>query len=251
MGLEHLLTELFVASRLHGVALESVGVGVHVMVLGEHVRDWEEGGCDSEHDADNNLLIARLVLSKVGDVLSDIVGHLRSGRGSSIVILDHAIMELWGHSDNHMIVVGVEVTTLGHIKTERRRVVVASQQVVWVVDQTWLGSTSLGQIGRPHTHVGVLRLMDGHIWRPDSVMDLTLTEVPLLEEVTAVLLMSWVNLGKVDHCLLEFHLRETLVHEEIVLLVNSTVAALASTGEDLEAATETKKEKALILSYNK
>ena len=82
-------------------------------------------------------------------------------------------------------------------------------------------------------------------------MDLTLSEVPLLEKVTAVLLMSWMDLRKVDHSLLEFHLRETLVHEEIVLLVDSTVAALASTGEDLEAATETKKEKALILSYNK
>ena len=71
-------------------------------------------------------------------------------------------------------------------------------------------------------------------------MDLTLSEVPLLEEVTAVLLMGWVDLGKVDHLLFELHLGETLVHQQIVLLVHGAVAALARAGEHLEAATQTK-----------
>ena len=70
-------------------------------------------------------------------------------------------------------------------------------------------------------------------------MDLTLTEVPFLEEVTAVLLKSWVNLWKVDHSLLELHLRETLVHEQIVLLVHRAVAALARAREHLEASSQT------------
>ena len=74
-------------------------------------------------------------------------------------------------------------------------------------------------------------------------MDLTLTEVPLLEEVTAVLLMGGVDLRKVDHLLLELHLGETLLDEEIVLLVHGTVATLASSGEDFEAATKTKNNK--------
>ena len=248
MGLEHLLTELLVATGLHCVALKSVRVSVDVMVLGEHVRDGQEGCNNSEHDADDDLLIAGLVLTKVRDVLSDVMGHLWGGRGGSIVVLDHTIVELWRHSDDHVIVVWVEVTTLRHIKTERRRVVVTGEKVVGVVDETRLVSTGLGQIGRPHTHVGVLGLMDSHIWRPDSVMDLTLAEVPFLEEVTAVLLMGGMDLGKVDHPLLELHLGETFSDKKIVLLVDGTVAALASTGEDLEATTETKEPKITSVS---
>ena len=125
---------------------------------------------------------------------------------------------------------------------------VTGEKVVGVVDETRLVSTGLGQIGRPHTHVGVLGLMDSHIWRPDSVMDLTLAEVPFLEEVTAVLLMGGMDLGKVDHPLLELHLGETLSDKKIVLFVDGTVAALASTGEDLEATTETKEPKITSVS---
>lgn len=70
-------------------------------------------------------------------------------------------------------------------------------------------------------------------------MDLTLSEVPFLEEVTAILLMRGMDLRKVHHLLLEFHLGETLLHEEIILLVHGSVAALAGSGEDLEAASQT------------
>ena len=243
MGLEHLLAEFLVAARLDSVELEPVRIGVDVVSLGEQVRDGVESSDDSEHHADYDLLVGGLVLAEIGDVLSDIVGHLRGRRGRAILVLDHTVMELRGHSDDHVIVVGVEVATLGHIETERRRVVVTSEQVVGVVDQTRLMSTCLGQLGRPDTHVGVLGLMDGHVWWPDSVMDLTLAVIPLLEEVTSVLLMGRMDLGKVDHLLLELHLLETLVDEEIVLLVHGTVATLASTGEDLETTTKTKKTK--------
>jgi hypothetical protein len=77
-------------------------------------------------------------------------------------------------------------------------------------------------------------------------MDLTLTEVPLLEVVTAVLLMGGVDLGQENHLGTEFLLGETLFDKEIVFLMHSTVAALAGTGEDLEAATETKMLKLII-----
>ena len=147
-------------------------------------------------------------------------------------------MELRRHGDDHVIVVRVEVSTLGDIEAEGRLVVVARQQIVGVVDETWLMGTCLRQLGRPHAHVGVLGLMDSHVWWPDSVMDLTLAVIPFLEEVTTVLLMGWVHLGQVDHLLLELHLGETLVNEQVVFLVHGTVATLASTGEDLEAATQ-------------
>ena len=239
VGLEHLLAELLVAAGLDGVELEPVRVGVHVVGLGEQVRDRVEGGDDGEHHHDDDLLVGGLVLAEVGDVLRDVVGHLRGRRRGAIVVLNHAIVQLRGHSDDHVIVVRVEVTTLRHIETERRLVVVAGQEVVGVVDETGLMGASLGELGRPHAHVGVLGLMDGHVWWPDSVMDLTLSVVPLLEEVTAVLLMGGVDLREIDHASLELHLGETLVDEQIVFLVHGAVATLASTGEDLETTSQT------------
>ena len=80
--------------------------------------------------------------------------------------------------------------------------------------------------------------MHSHVWWPDSVRDSSLAVVPLLEEVRAVLLMSWMDLASEDHPLGEFVLLETLVDEEIVLLVHGSVAALARSGEDLEASPE-------------
>ena len=227
MRLEHLLTELLVAAGLDSVELQSVRVGVHVVILGEHVRERVERGDDSEHDADDDLLVGLLVLAEVGDVLGDVVSHLGRGGRRAVIVLDHTVVELRGHGDDHVIEVGVEVATLRDIQAEGRGVVVASQQVVRVVRQTGLMSACLGQLGWPHAHVGVLRLMDGEVWWPDSVMDLALAVVPLLEEVASVLLMSRVNSGQEDHLLLQLHLVEALAHKQIVLLVHCAVATLA------------------------
>jgi len=115
---------------------------------------------------------------------------------------------------------------------------VPGQQVVGVVGQTRLHETCLGQLRGPDTLVGVLSLMDGHVGRPNSVLNLSLSEVPLLEVVGTVLLMSGMDLGKVDHLRSEFVLGETFVNQEIILLMHRTVAALAGSGEDLESASQ-------------
>ena len=93
-----------------------------------------------------------------------------------------------------MIEVGIEVTTFWNVVTERGFVMETSQQVVSVVGQADLVSCNLAQIWGPDTLVGLLGLMNSHIGWPDSVVDLALTEVPLLEVVTAVLLVGWMNL---------------------------------------------------------
>jgi len=147
-------------------------------------------------------------------------------------------MELWRHSDNHMIVVWVEVSTLWNVKTEWWVIVITGQEIVGVVDQTWGVRQSLGEIWWPDSHVGVLSLMDSHVWCPHSVVDDSLSEVPLLEEVTSVFLMSWVDLRKVDHLVHELSLFEALVYQEIVLLMHSTVATLTGSLEDLESSSE-------------
>lgn len=120
MGLEGLLSELLVTSVLDGVELESVRVGVDVMVLGEQVGHWVNSADNTQNHTDNNLRVGDLGLAEVGDVFSDIVGHLGCGGWSSIIVLDHTVVKLGRHSYDHVIVVGVEVTTLWHIKTKRR-----------------------------------------------------------------------------------------------------------------------------------
>ena len=69
-------------------------------------------------------------------------------------------------------------------------------------------------------------------------MDLSLPIVPLLEVVTSVLLMGGMDLGEVDHPLLELHLGEALVDDKVVLLMHGSMASLAGSTEDLEASSQ-------------
>ena len=132
----------------------------------------------------------------------------------------------------------VSQSSLWHIKAERWVIVVTGEKVVGVVDQTSVVGDGLGEIWRPDTHVGVLGLMNGHVWWPHSIMDDALSVIPLLEIITSVLLVAWVHLGQVDHLIHEFSLLETLVHEQIVLLVHGAVAALAGALPHLESSPE-------------
>ena len=80
--------------------------------------------------------------------------------------------------------------------------------------------------------------MNSEVGRPDSIMDLTLSVVPLLEIVTSVLLMSGMDLRGEDHLVHEFSLLETLVYKEIILLMHGSVAALARSLENLESSSQ-------------
>lgn len=69
VGLEHLFSELLVASVLDGIDLKSVRVGVNVVVLGEQVADRVEGGNDAANHANNDLLVRDLALAEIAEVL--------------------------------------------------------------------------------------------------------------------------------------------------------------------------------------
>ena len=97
---------------------------------------------------------------------------------------------------------------------------------------------SLGELRRPDSVVSVLCLMDGEVWSPHSVMNNSLSVVPLLEIVSLVLLVSWVELGREDHLVHKLSLLETLVHKEIVLGMHSSMATLARSLEDLESSSQ-------------
>jgi len=232
------VSELSVSTGLEGVGFESVGLGVDVVVLGHHVG---EGHPDSEHgheDLDHHLFVWDSSSSQEDEVLRDIVGHLWGGGLGSVVVLNHTVMELRRHGDNHVIVVWVEVSSLWHINTLGWVVVVSSQQVVWVVDDTWRVSGGLGKFWWPDSKVGILGLMDSHVWWPDSIMNDSLSIVPLLEVISSLLLVTWMDLWQVNHLTHQFSLDESLVNQKIVLLMHSSVASLASSLENLESSSQ-------------
>merc|ERR1719313_148310 len=155
------------------------------------------------------------------------MSHLWSGSRCSIFVLNHTVMELRRHGNNHVIIVWVEMSSLWYIKTEWWVVVISGQQVIWIVDKSRIMGSSLGKLWRPNTKVCILGLMDSHVWWPHSIMNNSLSKVPLLEEITSVLLMTGMNLWQINHFLSQFSLFETLVHEQIIFLMHSSVTSLA------------------------
>ena len=73
------------------------------------------------------------------------------------------------------------------------------KQVIWVVNKTWLMGASLGKLGWPHTQVRSLGLVDCHVGGPNSVLNSSLSEIPLLEIVRAMLLVARVELRQEHH----------------------------------------------------
>ena len=195
MSLEGLLSELLVATILNGIHLKSVGVAIYVMVLGEKVTYGVKSGHNTSNHTNDESSVGHFAARQILEVLRDIMSHLRSRGGSSIFIFNHAIVELRRHSDNHMIIIGVVISALGNVQTKGWIVMIPSQQIVRVVDKTWLMRVGLGKLGRPHSVVGILCLMYGKVGSPHSVVDNSLPVVPLLEKVGSVLLMGWMNFG--------------------------------------------------------
>ena len=238
MSSESLLSEFLVTSVLDCVDLESVRVAVDEVRFGEEVRDWVHHEGDGQSCVDHDLLVWDLGTRDEHEVLRHVVSHLWSRGRSAIFILDHAIMQLWRHGNNHVIVVWVEVSTFWYIETEWWVVVVSRQQVVRIVDQTRVVRCCLGEIWWPYAEVSILGLMNSHVWWPHSIVDNSLSEVPLLEEVASVLLMSRMDLRQVDHLLHEIGLSETLVHQQIILLMHGSMASLTCSLEHLEASSK-------------
>ena len=63
VSLEHLFSELLVATVLDSVDFETVRVSVHVVVLGEQVRDGVESCDEAESQANSDFLVGDLALT--------------------------------------------------------------------------------------------------------------------------------------------------------------------------------------------
>tara|TARA_B110000305_G_C19310800_1_gene573888 strand:+ start:78 stop:512 length:435 start_codon:yes stop_codon:yes gene_type:complete len=141
---EGLLSKFLIASVLDGVDLKSMRVAIDIMILREEIRDWVDSEGDEQSGVNHDLLIWNLGARDEHEVLRHVMSHLWGRSWSAIFILDHTIMKLRRHSNNHVIVVWVEMSTLWDVETEWRIVVVSSQQIVWIVDQTRVMRSSLG-----------------------------------------------------------------------------------------------------------
>lgn len=199
VSLKGLLSKLLVTTILNCVDFKSVWVCVNIMILSEQIRNWVECCDDAKCHHKNNFSVRNFWMSEIWDVFCNIVSHLRSWGRSAIIVFNHTIMKLRWHSNDHVIKIWIEVTAFRYIKTKWWCIVITSEQVIWVVSKTWLMGTSLWKLWWPNTLISIFCLMDSHVWWPDSVMDLTLSKVPLLEVIWAVLLMTWMDLRQVNH----------------------------------------------------
>jgi len=93
----------------------------------------------------------------------------------------------------------------------------------------------LGQLRRPDSLIGTFGLMYCEVGGPDSVVDHSLSEVPFLEIIASVCLMSRMDFRGEDHFSHEFSLLETLINQQVVFLMHSSVTSLAGSLEDLES----------------
>lgn len=68
--------------------------------------------------------------------------------------------------------------------------------------------------------------MNSEVRSPHSIMDHSLSVVPLLEVITLVLLVSGMDPWSEDHLTHELSLFETLVNEQVIFLVHGSMASL-------------------------
>ena len=109
-------------------------IGVDVMVFCEQVADRIDGSNNAKNHSNYSFSIWYSTFSNKGNIFRYIMSHLGSTSWSSIFVFYHSIVQLLRHSDNHVIKIWIEVSSLRHIQSERRIVVIPCKQIIWVVD---------------------------------------------------------------------------------------------------------------------
>jgi hypothetical protein len=98
-----------------------------------------------------------------------------------------------------VIKVRVEVLPFRHILAKRRLIVIPCQKIVNIVNATWSHS-DFTQICRPCTPIGILGLILTEIRRVYSIVDKSVTVVPLLVVVLFEVVVAWVDAEHRHHC---------------------------------------------------
>ena len=101
-------------------------------------------------------------------------------------------MELFLHSDNHVVEVGIEGFALGNVESDGRLVVIAGEDVVNIVLASW-SESDFGEISGPYSPICVFGLILGEIGGVNSVVDQSVSFVPFL-----IVVLFEVVVGRVD-----------------------------------------------------
>jgi len=135
-----------------------------------------------------------------------------------------------------MVEIRVEVLAFGHVEPFRRLVMITGQNVVNVVDSS-RSESDFGEIRGPYASICVLGLLLGVVGGVNAVVDESVTVLPLL-----VVVLFEVVVGRVDaeqaYNACKFQLGVSLVKNQVVFLVNHTVAISAVFSEDLESSSQ-------------
>lgn len=174
-GLHAGLPVLVAQSISDGIGLSAGTEQTPEVGVGLEVADREEEQApDEDHRLPDLLVVsapARPPLQEEEEV-GDVVGHLGSRGWGAVLVVDEAVMELSGHTDDHVVEVGVEVFALGDFKAVRGLVVVACHDVVDVVDAS-RPHPDLGEVHGPDSSVGVLALILREVGGIDVVVNVS------------------------------------------------------------------------------
>lgn len=189
---------------LEVVVIDAVANGVHFPSHGEQVSVISSGFDVAERPEQQksckNHIISHLFIRSAEpdsslhkiDVIGHIVSHLRGRSRGAVIIINHAVIELSGHSDDHVVEIRIEVLAFRNVQAFRRLVMVASQDVVNVIESSRT-EFDLGEISGPHSSVGVFGFFLGVIRRVDAIVNETVTVFPFL-----VIVLFKVVMGRVD-----------------------------------------------------
>lgn len=101
-------------------------------------------------------------------------------------------MQLPGHTDNHVVEIGIEVFSLWNVHSIWGFEMIAGHDIVDVVDSSW-SESDFEEISWPDSTVGVFSLILGIIWSVNVIMNISVSFIPLLIIILLEVLMCGVN----------------------------------------------------------
>jgi hypothetical protein len=231
------LPVLVVQAVTHSIHFGPVAQQVPVICVGLQVFEGHQQQAGShDHPLPDFLVRAPIAVPPLHErnEVRHVVGHLRSGGGCPILVVEHPVVELPGHTNDHVVEVGVEGLALGDVHTIGWLEVVARHDVVDVCDSSG-PHTDFGEVSGPHTAVGILGLVLTEVGGVNVVVDVPITLVPLLVVVLLVVMVGGVDREVLGHPGGQLELLVDLVQQIVVLLADHTVAVAAVAREHLEA----------------
>ena len=101
--------------------------------------------------------------------------------------------------------------------------VVSGHDVVDVVDSSRPHS-DFGEVGRPHSSIGIFALILGEVGWVDMIMDVSISLVPFLIVILLEVMMSWMDGEVLTHPRCQLKLFIDFIQQQIIFLANHAMA---------------------------